>query len=359
MMIFELHSLQGRPIDKIESILNRDKKVATYELALFRALCDIALTEFNSVTWYQDDRVGIDVKNVADKWMLYYWPLVENPVFIPQLNGEKESDSKSILFRSSLKELVSSYKTQGGLNRFYMDLAEKRDFAKQNRIYSEVLKKVITAIVKGPVIYSGGSLDERTLFEYNSKDKKIVFSADIWRELSLMGYWINDALILRWGELTSDISGGEIQASRVIDLLLRLPITERDTQASRGVFSESASLECVWTGVSLKDKFDIDHVIPFSLWHNNDLWNLLPSHPKVNNHKRDKLPARDLLNSRRDVIIEYWRIIQEKFPSRFKNEFQKITGSICNDNWQLSLFSTVSEAVEITALQRGIERWGG
>ncbi|MCG2814800.1 MAG: class I SAM-dependent methyltransferase [Candidatus Aminicenantes bacterium] len=39
------HLLDGRrlrPLDQIEGVLNRDKKVATYKLTLFRALCEIA-----------------------------------------------------------------------------------------------------------------------------------------------------------------------------------------------------------------------------------------------------------------------------------------------------------------------------
>lgn len=360
IMIFTLEQSGGsRPIDRIESILNRDKKTATYKLALFRALCDIALTGYNQAVWYPDGTVGIDVKTVAEKWIVYYWPLIESPLFIPQLNGEKESASKSILFRTPMKDLVRSYSSQGGFNRFYMDMADGSFLQNNGELYAEVMNIITSAILKGPVVYAGGSLDDGAIFTYDAGDKRIKFSGDIWRELSLMGHWIKDALILRWAELTSSISGNEIPASQVIDLLLRLPVTERDTQESRKIFTGSSSLECVWTGVSLKKSFDLDHVIPFSLWHNNDLWNLLPAHPKVNNQKRDKLPARELLNSRRDVIIDYWRIIRDAFPVRFDNECRRITGISLGDNWQMPLFSTVSEAVEVTAFQRGIERWGG
>ncbi|HPV42476.1 MAG TPA: hypothetical protein PKX40_14960 [Spirochaetota bacterium] len=82
-------------------------------------------------------------------------------------------------------------------------------------------------------------------------------------------------------------------------------------------------------------------------------------HHEVNNQKRDKLPTREFLRSRRDVLVGCWNVIQRKYPSRFNNEFRKNTGLAFADNWHLSPFSTVSGAVEITALQRGIERWGG
>ena len=47
-LLFSLRSDQAlRPIDRIEGVLNRDRKVATYKLALFRALCDIAMTNYH------------------------------------------------------------------------------------------------------------------------------------------------------------------------------------------------------------------------------------------------------------------------------------------------------------------------
>jgi len=58
-LLFVLRSDQAlRPIDRIEGVLNRDRKVATYKLALFRALCDIALTNYHLAEWMPDGRVA-------------------------------------------------------------------------------------------------------------------------------------------------------------------------------------------------------------------------------------------------------------------------------------------------------------
>ena len=53
-------------------------------------------------------------------------------------------------------------------------------------------------------------------------------AADLWKELSLMGSWISDATVLRWAELTAEISQGALKPSQVIDYLLQSPIPERD-----------------------------------------------------------------------------------------------------------------------------------
>lgn len=67
-LLFALGSDQAnRPIDQIEGVLNRDRKVATYKLALFRALCDIALTNYHLAEWRGDGMVGIPIREIAER----------------------------------------------------------------------------------------------------------------------------------------------------------------------------------------------------------------------------------------------------------------------------------------------------
>jgi phage repressor protein C with HTH and peptisase S24 domain len=183
--------------------------------------------------------------------------------------------------------------------------------------------------------------------------------ADIWRELSIMGSWITDATILRWAELTSEISNGEIRASQIIDHLLVTPIPERDVTSARGLYATMDNKVCVWSDKIITVKFDVDHAIPFALWKNNDLWNLLPADPKVNNQKRDKLPSHDLLLARKDCIVDYWEKMYEAFENRFEFESSKFAGKHAFEtkNWENKLFAALTEATEITAIQRGIVRW--
>jgi len=102
--------------------------------------------------------------------------------------------------------------------------------------------------------------------------------------------------------------------------------------------------------------FDVDHVIPFALWRNNDLWNLVPAAKTVNNQKSDLLPARKLLQARRPVILDYWQQLHEALPRQFDAELARLTGGAGAD--YEAGFEALSEAVETTALQRGVARWG-
>lgn len=346
-----------RPIDKIEGILNRDKKDATYKLALFRALCDIALTGFRRVKMLKGHKIGILLDDIVDKWMVYYWPLVENAV--PQKFGEYPDFSRKMAFRTSMETLTRHYSANGGLQGFILDKRSNRLTAEAERYFKKAANDIGTTIKKGPVVYAGGSLQTGNVFEYDVETKRVLLSPALWREFVLMGHWIRDALILRWAELTSKISRGSKRPSEVIDLLLREPIPERETGDARDIYKTIEKKECVWSGKVLRAQFEVDHAIPYSLWMNNDLWNLFPIDSVVNNRKRDRLPTSVLVKRRKSFIVDYWQLLRLNRPARFDYEMARFTGLSTFEpgNWESRLFSFFLEAIEYTALQRGIERW--
>ncbi|MGM0607445.1 MAG: methyltransferase domain-containing protein [Candidatus Muiribacteriota bacterium] len=356
-MLFKLeNSDKIRSIDKIESVLNKDKKTATYKLALFRALCDISYQNINHVVWFQDDKVGIYIDDIVEKWIIYYWPLIENKELIPQIRGEMEKNSKPIAFRADMQKLIEYYKTNGGLSGFFNDFKSNK-LSKDCSLILKNLNKILKkTIIKGPVQYAGGFLNEN-IFEYDKKHKMVIMHKNLWFEISLMNHWIHDSLIIKWAQLTSDISRQKYKPSEIVDLLLEIPNEKRDVQEVKNIISEQKNIICVWSRKTIK-KYDIDHMIPFSLWKNNDLWNLLPARPDINHRKRDKLPTNRLLLKNKEIIINYWELYKKLNPMRFQYEAQRISGNnFRKNNWENALFSTVVEAIEITSVQRGYPRW--
>ena len=119
-LLFVLGSDQPhRPIDQIEGVLNRDRKGATYKLALFRALCDIALTSYHCAEWRPGGKVGIAFREIAERWIYYYWPLLEDESsFIPQIRGESRSGRLQIGFRPHLETLIAAFRPSGALDAF-------------------------------------------------------------------------------------------------------------------------------------------------------------------------------------------------------------------------------------------------
>lgn len=270
-LLFQLKSgANTRPIDQIEGVLNHDKKSATYKFALFRALAEIATQSPTSVTWLPDGQVGLPVRYVAEKWLRYYWPLIESRTFIPQLNGERPDAGKPIKFRKHLHDLVQRYAKVGGYSSFRIERNKGQLSPDDHKLLRALMADIEDAIVKGPVVFSGGALITGRVFGYNAKARQILIPSDLWIELSHLGYWVGQAVILQWAEKTSKLGEG-IDVATVVNLLLDKE-DERSTIEARKLFSAQGSLECVWTGISLRDNFDIDHVIPFDLWHNNDVW---------------------------------------------------------------------------------------
>jgi hypothetical protein len=107
-----------------------------------------------------------------------------------------------------------------------------------------------------------------------------------------MGHGILDSLILRWAELTVEMLRCESGLGTVLKLLLENPLADRAVLLARWIYEEVPGRPSRWSESKLDGDFPVDHVIPFSLWRNHDLWNLLPAHPRRNHQKKDRLPAR-------------------------------------------------------------------
>ena len=342
----------GRPVDQIETIINHDKKTATYKLALLRALCELAQSGYRNVDWHSDGTVSLPLSLIAEKWLYFYWPLFDTPDGKPilQIRG-----SNKLLFEEELQALISLYASQNQLSGFHCALEAGCLNTTAQTLVRGALKKISQAIVKGPIRYAtqGG-------FRFDRLSDRVYFNSGLWREMCLLGHWISDAILFRWAELCADFSGQKGDTVKVLGQLIIRPETERDVVDARKIYQSQENLTCVWTQVPLRGKrFDVDHVIPFSLWHNNDLWNLLPTDSIVNNNKRDKLVSRDALFSSREAVVDCWKTAHSAMPERFHFEISRtLFGRNHPDTqWEKPAFSALVEAVETLAIQRNIERW--
>ncbi len=286
------------PLNIIDSILREDSKVTTYKFALLRALAETASYSYNSAKWLPDGMAAVNIDTISEKWLDYYWPIVTAETFI----------------------------------------------------------------IQGPVAYSGSSRTGGKIFTYSNGS--LLMPSELWQEFALMGRWIEDSIILRWADFSASRpfnKANNIRLSTILDLLLYSIEIKRDVSIVKKILEPSVSLECVWSGKSVK-QYDIDHALPFSIWRNNDIWNLFPADSKVNNSKRDKLPSRYLLENSRKRIYSYWDMYFEKASNLFLYQAGNFCGSrftgLTKDTREF-LFSAFSETVENAAEQRGVERWEG
>ena len=273
------------------------------------------------------------------------------------MNGEQRAGGHTLAFTRELEALIEHFRRRGQLTGFAVQRRGSLLEPHAAHLHARLLTKLQRTILAGPVTYAGGSR-KQPLFAHARGD--VLVAAPLWRELSLMGHWIQEALVLRWAELVHALSAHDVPLERVVERLLVRPDLEREQGDAREAYKAARGLSCVWTGKPLTAaRFEVDHVLPYSLWRNNDLWNLLPAHPQVNREKRDLIPTTELLRRRESAIVECWEITRARMPVRFANEARAQVGGVGSGaEVELGrLFERLVESAEVTAVQRACPRW--
>ena len=148
-----LGELRNRPLQLVESILNRDQKVATYKLALFRALAEIAQTQPHVADFREDGRVAIPNELVAEKWLFYYWPVFAEQSVIKQ-GASSSTRGSDVAIRPAMAPLIELYAESGGLSAFYVDWRARRLSGEGRRLANSALSKLKDTIWTMPVRYA-------------------------------------------------------------------------------------------------------------------------------------------------------------------------------------------------------------
>ena len=179
----------------------------------------------------------------------------------------------------------------------------------------------------------------------------------------VLGSFINgqDSILFKWAEFSVNASGKNLSLEKVVHEVLKSPITEREIRASKkfyeNILAKEKFVACVWTGEKITS-YNVDHVIPFSVWKNNDLWNLLPSRPKTNNQKRAKIPSSSFIESRKSEIINYWDLINENQMQRFQKEIRvALLGNSSSIGWQNAAIKQLQSKCNYLISNRGYEEW--
>jgi 2-polyprenyl-3-methyl-5-hydroxy-6-metoxy-1,4-benzoquinol methylase len=364
-LLFVRRSATGKPLDRIESVLRNDRKTASYKLALMRAFCDVAEQDDHAVDWNPNGTIAIPVYRIAELWLSYYWPLVSNTELIPQNNSEAKGVN-AIAFRGHVVALIELASQHFHVN----DKSSQELFSvfmlawKSNRLPKEIqqqlkrtLGKIRSAIINGPVRFASGG----DMFAHDQSNDTISVDAELWLEFCLTGYWVRDSLIMRWAELCRQFGATlhHVHIGLVMERLIMKPEVEREQRIARRIYLEKQDLRCVWTEKPLTPaRLDIDHALPYSLWQNNDLWNLLPADKKVNGQKRDRIPNSDMLLSSMERIIDNWQFTQLHEPAMFEFEVTRTLGEFSAKYWEKPLFDHMKRKAEVAIFQRGARVWG-
>jgi len=359
----------------ISKIIERDSKSTTYKFALLRGVIDI-IQDNSPFISFSSDRVYFPTGLLIEKWMLYYYPILEASN-IPQINGEA-----NLAFQIQLKKIISGYQSIGGFSAFYNDLKNKGIPNNLHYDFLELAKKLKDAITRMPMKYIGRSINNEyySIFQYESGIKsRISANIDIeflirnygsfsipkeyFEAFQVLGSFISgqDSILFKWAEFSVNASGKRLSIENVVNEVLKSPITERDVNESKRIYKsilmQEGKVYCVWTGNAITN-YDVDHMIPFSVWKNNDLWNLLPSRSTINNKKRNKIPSVDLIEKRKDLILHYWDLIKQKQFQRFQKEIQvALLGDNPFPNYHQIAITQLQKSCDYLISNRGYEEW--
>ncbi|WP_304888105.1 HNH endonuclease domain-containing protein [Rhodonellum sp.] len=357
-------------------MIERDSKVSTYKFALLRGTIDIIQDNSPFINLGQKN-ADIPLGLLIEKWLLYYYPILESEIFIPQING------RTILaFEKQFRIFIIKYSELGGFSAFYNDLRLKGIPKELELEFLSLVNKIGDTIRKNPMKYIGRSFNDGfyAVFQDNNNRKKtesaridleflvkkfgtFSISLEYYSAFQILGSFISgqDSLLFKWAEFSVKAASNGLKFETVLNDVLRSPVTEREATKSKilykSILEQEGHVQCVWTMQNI-NAYHIDHVIPFSIWKNNDLWNLLPSSASTNNNKRDKIPSLSLIEKRKERIIQYWELIFENQPERFEKEVKvSLLGSIPFDNWQYPALERLKESCNYLITIRGFEEW--
>jgi hypothetical protein len=361
----------------VNKILERDSKSTTYKFALLRSVIDV-IQENNPYITVKEGRAYLPLGSVIEKWIYYYYPLFKANLDTAQINGK----NKPLAIAQFLKPVVIFYESRGGLSALYQDLRKNGIPKSIENDFWKLCKKLRETITKMPMRYIGQSIygEHYQIFNFTPTRVPSNFEVinslfltknfgqfsipiDFYEVFEFMGGFISGSgsIIFKWADFSVKQVKG-VTYENIVEQLTKSPVLERSIYESTNYFkkliAEDQSLECVWSGTRITESSEnnIDHVIPYAVWHNNDLWNLLPTHKTTNSKKSDKIPNSQLITKRKDVIIFYWELLQKEFANTFDNELEiSVLGKKPSANWQNESINRLVKTSDYLINERGFD----
>ncbi len=354
----------------LRHIVLNDHKSSTYKLALLRTLLRIADSASGFARRSADEtHVELPLGLVALFWVRAFQPLIG--AGLPQLpSGNKrlsfaKDGFRGLHSRSPFDLCVGGRftgKDAENLIRALRDAAQCICKMPATYItYPQSDKQVFPCRRNGPVrVRETVRLDEAFLWSLGT------FSVpqDLWNAMGRYAPWIEPAVINEWIHIMRGYQSPPSSWDSHRKALQWLEPQHDTTVVRRRAeqLREKGPLFCVWTGKRLTRSFDIDHCFPFTAWPCNDLWNLLPSQPKVNNQKRDFLPSLMMLELAEPRLVDWWAsyFSDGELVERFEDETRSALPAAVDDDGGVtpeSLFEGVRIQQLVLKRDQQLKEW--
>ncbi len=300
----------------LRNIIVNDDKSSTYKLALLRSVIRIADAYPGMVLERNQERVTVPLGLVALTWIQLFRPLVLDCELPQSSNPNKGLGFAKKPFRD-LRNLPQGHLEVG--QDIVGELAHslRRALADaKNTICNYPAHYITDPFTNNPIFESSAqrspsnksfTLDQEFLRQYGS----FYIPRSIWDAMERYACWLEPAITETWVGIMQkyDNNRGVVRDLAEYYKPLIWEKGQRNTSIARKLveqcMSRGQSIHCVWTGDRIR-AVDIDHCIPYSLWSNNDLWNLLPAKPSINRSKGDRLPSAKAMGRSKELILNWW-----------------------------------------------------
>lgn len=370
-----MESLDFQNFKIINAIIDRDKKDATYKYALIRAAIEI----FQHSDHYKKEKnefVSFPLGLLIERWFLYYYPIFENEIFIPQMGADTQylkQKSEKPKFRAAFDPIIDYYRKYGnGYSQCYRDYQNGSIPSIIKQDFHSLFIQIRDTIVDMPMHHLGYSIRHKHNEIFHALKSKPTFNLrtpidptflienygeffigmEYYNSLRNVGpYLIGDnSLLFKWAQFCERRIGDEkIKLGEILKTITDYPIEERKIEDSKRFYQylkeKNIILRSVWSNKRIA-KFDekvLDHLVPFSVWKNNDLWNVLPALQTENSQKSDKIPDPGFLLSQKEIIVEYWSYMMEYNPNLFtrQNKYSLLGSNYDSENWKDLAFNSL------------------
>lgn len=89
-------------------------------------------------------------------------------------------------------------------------------------------------------------------------------------------------------------------------------------------FNGSNKNQCIFTNKVLRDKFDVDHYLPWSYVTHNEIWNTIPLDQSINRSKSNMLPPKETLAKFIETHYKFFKFLvkrQRKEDEKYLNSY--------------------------------------
>lgn len=375
--------MQFDTFSNINSIIERDKADTPYKYSLLKSVIE-SCQEYPHYAKESGDRVILPVGLCVVKWLLYYYPFFTPEKFIIMRRGEANRKHQ-IAFRTEFETLCKFYEEHGGISVFYDDLSSGTIPDEILETTANLVSKIRYAVRDMPMRYLGYSQTGReySVFHLEEKTKPIPKKTQLSVQTIIEKsgtYSISKELYIVFRELGGFIIGSGCISDKWVSFLHNLnhtngisdaeirerfaaePVQERNTRNARELYLSLAREKkcfCVWSGKPVSEEtLAVDHLIPFSIWKSNELWNLVPADSKINGSKSDLIPNSSRLENRKQEIFSSWEALFTKYPHEFTRGLTVgLLGEEPKEDWKEKAFERLCAISRYLIESRGYEEW--